>query len=46
MDIKNKVAMVTGGTGGIGFATVEELLRNGAKVFGLFLKQYIEIPIF
>lgn len=32
MDIKDKVAIVTGGTGGIGFATVQALIRHGAKV--------------
>ncbi|CAB0043612.1 unnamed protein product [Trichogramma brassicae] len=31
MIIKDKVAIVTGGTGGIGFATVQALLRHGAK---------------
>ncbi|XP_071451962.1 15-hydroxyprostaglandin dehydrogenase [NAD(+)]-like [Hetaerina americana] len=32
MDIKNKVALVTGGAAGIGRAYCEELLKNGAKV--------------
>lgn len=32
MDIKGKVAMVTGGAAGIGRAYCEELLKNGAKV--------------
>lgn len=32
MDIKGKVAIVTGGAAGIGRAYCEELLKNGAKV--------------
>ncbi|XP_058791660.1 alcohol dehydrogenase-like [Phymastichus coffea] len=36
MDIKNKVAIVTGGTGGIGFATVQALLKNGVKHVAIF----------
>ncbi|HJS51386.1 MAG TPA: SDR family oxidoreductase [Pyrinomonadaceae bacterium] len=33
MNLKNKIAVVTGGTKGIGFAIAEALLKNGAKVF-------------
>lgn len=32
MDIKGKIGIVTGGTGGIGLSVVKELLRNGIKV--------------
>jgi len=32
MDLKDKAAIVTGGTKGIGFAIAEALLRNGASV--------------
>ncbi|KAJ8687886.1 hypothetical protein QAD02_023681 [Eretmocerus hayati] len=36
MEIKDKVAIVTGGTGGIGFATVQALLQHGAKYVAIF----------
>lgn len=32
LDIKNKVAIVTGGTKGIGYAVVKELISEGSKV--------------
>ena len=37
--LKNKVAVVTGGTRGIGFATVEKFLENNAKVILLGSKK-------
>lgn len=36
--VKNKVALVTGGVGGIGLGIAKELLKKGAKVGELFLK--------
>jgi NAD(P)-dependent dehydrogenase (short-subunit alcohol dehydrogenase family) len=32
MDLKGKIALVTGGAGGIGRACCEELLKHGVKV--------------
>src|ERR1700744_426768 len=34
-DLRGKVALVTGASAGIGLATVEALLANGATCFGL-----------
>ena len=32
MDLNNKIALVTGGASGLGQATVEAYVKNGAKV--------------
>ena len=32
MDLNNKIALVTGGASGLGQATVEAFVKNGAKV--------------
>lgn len=40
MNIKDKVAIVTGGTAGIGLATVEALLKNKAKVRFFCIKRW------
>lgn len=36
MDMSNKIAIVTGGAGGIGESIVEALLKNNLKVSKLF----------
>ncbi|XP_058792633.1 uncharacterized protein LOC131665051 [Phymastichus coffea] len=36
MEVKDKVVIVTGGTGGIGFAAVQALLRHEAKYVAIF----------
>jgi NAD(P)-dependent dehydrogenase (short-subunit alcohol dehydrogenase family) len=38
-DLKNKTALVTGSSQGIGRATTELLLQNGVRVFGLSLQR-------
>ncbi len=37
--LKDKVAIITGGTRGIGFEIVRKFLQNGAKLFFLVLKK-------
>ena len=43
--LKGKVAVVTGGTRGIGYSVVETFLRNGAKVVLLGSRQETEISL-
>ena len=38
-DLKNKTALITGSSQGIGKATTELLLQNGVRVFGLSLQR-------
>ncbi len=33
MDIKNKVALITGGASGLGFASAQKLIAAGAKIW-------------
>ena len=40
MDLKGKVALITGAATGLGRAFSEELLRNGVKVFIIKIKIY------
>src|SRR5262245_13569081 len=35
MNIENKIAVITGVSGGIGYHTAMQLLKKGARVFGL-----------
>lgn len=44
MNFNGKVAIVTGGTKGIGLATVHKLAENGAKVYACSRKQNHELP--
>lgn len=39
MDIKNKIAVVTGGASGLGFASAEQLVKQGVKVMIFDLNQ-------
>lgn len=43
MELKGKVALITGAAAGIGLAYTEELLKQGAKVLSSFLCHCIEI---
>lgn len=45
MSFNGKVAIVTGGTKGIGLATVKKLAENGVKVYACSRKQNCELPI-
>ncbi|MES2780440.1 MAG: SDR family oxidoreductase [Bacteroidota bacterium] len=46
MEIKNKIAVITGVSKGIGYATANALLAKGAKVFGLGRNNQILHPNF
>jgi NAD(P)-dependent dehydrogenase (short-subunit alcohol dehydrogenase family) len=39
LQLNNKVAIITGATGGIGFATAQKFLKNGAKVMMVDLNE-------
>lgn len=41
MELKGKVALITGAAAGIGFAYSEELLKQGAKVSGIIFRSII-----
>lgn len=44
-EIKNKVALITGGASGIGLNYAKELLRNDAKVSRFFVANLFSLPI-
>ena len=39
MDIKNKVALITGGASGLGFASAQKLIAAGAKIMVMDLNE-------
>ena len=39
MDIKNKVALITGGASGLGFSSAQKLIAAGAKIMVLDLNE-------
>jgi NADP-dependent 3-hydroxy acid dehydrogenase YdfG len=46
MDLRNKIAVVTGVSKGIGYAVTNQLLAKGVKVFGLGRRHSITLPNF
>lgn len=45
MEIKGKIALVTGAATGIGLGYVTELLRNGAQVSPLYFTSKLASPL-
>ena len=44
MKLENKIALVTGGRGGIGRAVVQRLMKEGATVYAADLTEHGSLP--